>query len=250
MTGVWGQWPQPPEAHLLAASMALEMAPVRAYVCGMIEDIPLADLRPRLIAAMLPNVPFDGWSALARDTAADAEGIDRDIAAMALPDAAAMADAFTARADAMMVDAMVAAGAVTMKVRDRIKLALRTRLEQAGDDREAVRAALIVMLSPANAGLAARTLWRTADAMWRAAGDTATDFNHYSKRAILGSVYSAALLYWLDDDSEGHQATWDFIDRRIDGIMQFEKTKARVKGAFAKLPDPARFLGRLRYPAV
>lgn len=216
----------------------------------MIEDIPLAELRPRLIGAMLPNVPFDGWTALARDAAADAEGIDRDIAAMALPDAAAMADAFTARADAMMIEAMAAAGAAQMKVRERIKLALRTRLEQAVEDREAVRSALVVMLGPANAGMAARTLWRTADAMWRAAGDTATDFNHYSKRAILGSVYSATLLYWLDDDSEDHEATWAFIDRRIDGIMKFEKAKARVMGAFSKLPDPARFLGRLRYPAV
>ena len=213
-------------------------------------DVPLAELRPRLIAAMLPNVPFDGWTALARDAAADAQGIDRDIAAMALPDVATMADAFTARADVLMAEAMAAAGAAQMKVRDRIKFALRTRFEQAGEDREAVRSALAMMMQPANAGLAARTLWRTADAMWRAAGDTATDFNHYSKRAILGTVYSASLLYWLDDDSEGHAATWDFIDRRIDGIMAFEKSKARVKAALDKLPDPARFLGRLRYPAV
>ena len=216
----------------------------------MIEDIPLAELRPRLVAAMLPNVPFDGWSAAARDAAADAEGIDRDIAAMALPDAAAMADAYTARADAMMVEAMVAAGVGDMKVRARIKLALRTRLEQASGDREAVRSALVVMLRPANAGMAATTLWRTADAMWRAAGDTATDFNHYSKRAILGAVYSVSLLYWLDDDSDGHAATWEFIDRRIDGIMAFEKAKARVTGVMDILPNPARFLGRLRYPAV
>ena len=230
--------------------MALEMVRVRRYPVPMDNDIPLADLRPRLIAAMLPNVPFDGWSPLARNTAADAEGIDRDIAAMALPDAAAMADAFTARADAMLADAMLAAGAAQMKVRDRIKFALRTRLEHAGEDREAVRSALAVMLRPANAGMAARTLWRTADAMWRAAGDTATDFNHYSKRAILASVYSATLLYWLEDDSDGHQATWDFIDRRIDGIMAFEKSKAKLSRAMAKLPNPARFLGRLRYPAV
>jgi ubiquinone biosynthesis protein COQ9 len=216
----------------------------------MIEDFPLADLRPCLVAAMVPNVPFDGWTAVARDAAADAVGVDRDIAAMALPDAAAMADAYTARADVMMTDAMVAAGVETMKVRDRIKLALRTRLEQADEDKEAVRRALAVMTQPANIGLSARILWRTADAMWRAAGDTATDFNHYSKRLILGSVYSATLLYWLDDDSDGHAATWAFIDRRIDGIMTFEKTKARMTAAMGKMPNPARFLGRLRYPAV
>ena len=230
--------------------MGLEITIDRRYLVRMDNDLPLSDLRQRLVAAMLPNVPFDGWTPLARDTAADAEGIDRDIAALALPNAAAMADAYTARADTMMTEAMLAAGAAQMKVRDRIKCALRTRLDQAGGDREAVRSALTVMLRPANAGMAATTLWRTADAMWRAAGDTATDFNHYSKRAILASVYSATLLYWLDDDSDGHQATWDFIDRRIDGIMAFEKSKAKLSRALANLPNPARFLGRLRYPAV
>jgi ubiquinone biosynthesis protein COQ9 len=215
----------------------------------MTEDLPLADLRPRLVAAMLPNVPFDGWSAAARDMAADSEGIDRDIAAMALPDAATMVDAYTAAADVQMTAAMAAAGADTMKVRDRIRFALNCRLDAADADKEAVRRALAVLLQPANAALAARTLWRTADAMWRAAGDTATDLNHYSKRAILGSVYSATLLYWLDDDSDNHDATRAFIDRRIDNVMSFEKTKAQLKSSLGWLPDPARFLGRLRYPA-
>lgn len=220
------------------------------YRFVMTQDIPLADLRPRLVTAMLPNVPFDGWTALARDAAADAEGIDRDIAALALPDAPAMTDAYTLHADTTMTAAMVAAGVDTMKIRDRIRLALRTRLEQAGPDREAVRRALAIMTLPQNAALGFRTLWRTADAMWRAAGDTATDFNHYTKRVILGSVYSASLLYWLDDESEDHADTWGFIDRRIDGIMTIEKSKAQAKQALAWLPDPARFLGRLRYPAV
>lgn len=211
-------------------------------------DLPLAELRPRLVAAMLPDVPFDGWTALARDAAADAQGVDRDIAAMALPDAAAMVDAYIAHADTLMVAAM---GDVSgLKVRDRIRLALRSRLEAASADREAVRRALAVLAQPQHAGLAARSLWRTADTMWRAAGDTATDFNHYSKRAILGAVYSASLLYWLDDDSDDHEATWAFIDRRIDSIMKFEKTKASAKKAMAWVPNPARFLGRLRYPAV
>ena len=211
-------------------------------------DLPLAELRPRLVAAMLPDVPFDGWTALARDAAAEAQGVDRDIAAMALPDAAAMVDAYIAHADTLMVAAM---GDVSgLKVRDRIRLALRSRLEAASADREAVRRALAVLAQPQHAGLAARSLWRTADTMWRAAGDTATDFNHYSKRAILGAVYSASLLYWLDDDSDDHEATWAFIDRRIDGIMNFEKTKASAKKAMAWVPNPARFLGRLRYPAV
>jgi ubiquinone biosynthesis protein COQ9 len=216
----------------------------------MTQDLPLADLRPRLVAAMLPDVAFDGWTAVARDAAADAEAIDRDIAAMALPDALAMVDAYILRADTLMTEAMAAAGVETMKVRDRIRLALTTRFDHAAHDREAVRRALAVLALPQHAPHAARTLWRTADAMWRAAGDTATDFNHYSKRAILGSVYSACLLYWLDDDSEDQHATRAFIDRRIDNVMAFEKSKARAKEALAWLPDPARFLGRLRYPTL
>ncbi len=245
----------------IAAITALEAATPKRYHQVMIvkpisddsaaaADVPLADLRPRLIATMLPHVPFDGWTATARDTAADDTGIDRDIAAMALPDTAAMIDAFTAHADVMMTKALTTAGIADMKIRDRIRLALRTRLEQAGDNREAIRRTLAELALPPNAALGLRLLWRTADAMWRPAGDTATDFNHYSKRAILAGVYSASLLYWLDDDSEDHAATWAFIDRRIDGVMRFEKSKARLKQAVAWLPDPARFLGRLRYPAV
>lgn len=214
----------------------------------MTEDVPLAQLRPRLVAAMLPDVPFDGWSAAARNAAADQEGIDRDIAAMALPDAAAMIDAYIERADALMADAM--ATAHNMKVRDRIRHALRSRFEAAAGHEEAIRRALAILAQPPHAGLSARTLWRTADAIWRAAGDTATDYNHYTKRAILSAVYSATLLYWLDDDSEDKAATWAFIDRRIDGVMQFEKVKGRVLAATSRLPDPARFLGRLRYPTV
>lgn len=214
----------------------------------MAEDIPLADLRPRLVAAMLPHVPFDGWSAAARDLAADDAGVDRDIAALALPDAVAMIDAYILSADAAMTDAM--ANAHNMKVRERITFAIWSRISAAAQDREAIRRALAILALPQNAGIAARTLWRTADAMWRAAGDTATDFNHYSKRAILSGVYSATLLYWLEDDSEDFAATRAFLDRRIADVMRIEKAKAGVRRVTDRLPDPARFLGRLRYPAV
>jgi len=211
-------------------------------------DVPLAELRPRLIDAMLLHVPFEGWSAAARDAGAADAGIDADLAALALPDATSMTDAYTELADTRMADAMRAAGAETMKVRERIRLALTLRLEHARHDKEAVRRALAVMALPAHAALGLRTLWRTADAMWRAAGDTATDFNHYSKRIILGSVYSSVLLYWLEDDSEDMADTRAFIDRRLEDVMRIEKGKAKLRGMTEWLPDPARFLGRLRYP--
>lgn len=210
------------------------------------DDTPLADLAPQLIAAMLPHVAFDGWSDTALAAAARDIGVDADLAALALPDAAAMLTAWGILANARMAEAM--AGCHNMKIRDRIRMALVTRLEQG--DREVTRRALALLAQPQHAALSARLLWQAADAMWRAAGDTATDYNHYTKRTILAAIYSATLLHWTQDDSEDFTDTRAFIERRIDGVMRFEKTKAKLIGLGAKLPDPARFLGRLRYPAV
>lgn len=204
-------------------------------------DETLDELRPRLIAAMLPHVAFDGWTEAAALAGAADAGIDPDLARVAVRGgAAAMADAYLQLADARLLAAL---GDLSgLKIRERIRRAVATRLEQADDEREAVRRTLgVLAMHPA---LAARGLWRTADTMWRAAGDTATDYNHYTKRTILGAVYSATLLVWLD-----HPDDWrDFLDRRIQGIMRFETAKARLTGLH--LPSPARFLGRLRYPVA
>lgn len=206
----------------------------------------MSELAPRLAEAVLPHVPYDGWSETALAAAARDTGIDPEIAAMALPDTEAMLTTWTANVNTKMAEAMAASH--NMKVRDRIRMALVTRLEQG--DREVTRRALNLLAQPQHAALSARLLWQAADAMWRAAGDTATDYNHYTKRLILSGIYSATLLHWTQDDSEDFAATRAFIDRRIDGVMRFEKAKAKLTAAMGKLPDPARFLGRLRYPAV
>ena len=212
----------------------------------MSQDIPLAELAPQLVAAMLPHVAFDGWSSTALAAAARDIGADPDIAALAVPDVTAMLTLWVAHANAGMAEAM--AGSHNMKIRDRIRMALVTRLEQG--DREVTRRALSLLAQPQHAALSARLLWQAADAMWRAAGDTATDYNHYTKRAILSAIYSATLLHWTQDDSDDFAATRAFIDRRIDGVMRFEKAKSKLTGLSGKLPNPARILGRLRYPAV
>lgn len=212
----------------------------------MTDDVPLAELAPRLVAAMLPHVPFDGWGERALMAAAADTGIDPDIAALALPDAQAMLTAWAAHANARMAEAMAATH--NQKIRDRIRAALTIRLEQG--DVEVTRRALALLAQPQHAALSARLAWGAADAMWRAAGDTATDYNHYTKRAILSAIYSATLLFWTQDDSEDFADTSAFIDRSIDGVMRFEKAKAKLTGMAGRLPDPARFLGRLRYPAV
>ena len=216
-----------------------------------VQDMTLDELRPRLVEAILPNVPFDGWSDAALTHAAEQIGIPPARARLVFPGGAAdMVAAYIDYADERMLRALEAQDILSMKIRARITTAVRTRLEQAQHEREAVRRALAVLGLPQNAALGLRTLWRTADTMWRAAGDTATDFNHYSKRAILGTVYSATLLVWLNDDSEDHAETWAFLDRRIEDVMKIEKAKARLRGARERTPSLVRFLGRLRYPAA
>ena len=215
----------------------------------MIADRTLPELRTPLALAMLPHVPFDGWSRKALLAGARDIGVDADVAALAFTGPADIVVAWTATTDAAMTARLDAEGGAAMKVRQRITRAIQIRLDDAAAHKEAVRRALAVQLLPGNLRSAAGTLWASADAIWRAAGDTATDLNWYTKRAIVGSVYSATLLYWLNDDSDGHADTRVFLDRRIAGVMRFEKAKARFSGLGANLPDPVRFLGRLRYPA-
>ena len=137
-----------------------------------------------------------------------------------------------------------------MKIRERIAAQVEARLDALAPDREALRRALTLLAMPQNAVRAARLGWHAADLMWRRAGDTATDYNHYTKRTILGGVYAATIAVFLDDESENHADTRAFLDRRIDGILRFEKAKARFTRRRDHLPSLSRFIGRLRYPVV
>ena len=214
-------------------------------------EMTLDELRPLLIEAMLPHVPFDGWTAKAAEAAGNDLGLPAGRAGIVFPGGAAeMVAAYIDFADARMRRALEARGVNNLKIRDRITVAVRTRLEQAATEREAVRRALNILGQPQNLPLGARTLWGTADAMWRAAGDTATDYNHYTKRLTLGGVYASTLLVWLDDESEDFADSWAFLDRRIGDVMRFEKAKAQFLGGGDRLPSLSRFLGRLRYPAI
>lgn len=215
-------------------------------------DLTLDEMRPLLAAALPPHVPFDGWTMRAVEAAAGDLGIPPAAARLAFPGGDIdMIEVWLDQADQQMTRALDTDAFRALRVREKIATAIRTRLEQAEPHREAVRRAVAILALPANAPCAAKRAWQTADAIWRAAGDTATDFNHYSKRALAASIYSATLLTWLDDDSEEHVESWAFLDRRIDNVMQFEKLKARVKQRLAgdgDGPSLSRFLGRLRYP--
>jgi ubiquinone biosynthesis protein COQ9 len=133
------------------------------------------------------------------------------------------------RADRRMVAELEHRDLASMKLRDRITLAIRVRLEQNAAHREAVRRALAILAMPFNAPTAARLLYRTVDAMWYAVGDRSADFSYYTKRATLAAVYSSTVLYWLNDRSEGMTATWAFLDRRIEDVMRFERLKSQVR---------------------
>jgi ubiquinone biosynthesis protein COQ9 len=135
-----------------------------------------------------------------------------------------------------------------MKIREKIRSLIWRRLEIMGPAREAIRSALAILAMPQNVPTALKAGWRTADLMWRIAGDTSTDFNHYTKRMTLGAVYASTLLVWLDDQSEGLTETAGFLDRRIDDVMKIEKLKAEWRGSSAQRLSVTRFLGRLRYP--
>ncbi len=135
-----------------------------------------------------------------------------------------------------------------MKIRERIRSLVQFRLDAAGGQEEALRRALAVMAMPRNVPAALKTGWHSADVMWRLAGDTATDYNHYTKRAILASIYAASLAVFVDDASEGKADTRAFLERRIDGVMRFEKAKAQLLRPGVERFSVARFLGRLRYP--
>jgi ubiquinone biosynthesis protein COQ9 len=188
--------------------------------------------REALIAAMLPHVPFDGWSKEAITMALGDSGVDPGLARLAFPRGgldAAMA--FHRRGDRLMKDALAAAPLADMKIRERVTFAVRTRLEVAEPDREAVRRGATMLALPIHAAEGVRAIWGTADAIWSALGDESRDINWYSKRATLSGVYSAVVLYWLADESERRADTWAFLDRRIEDVMRIEKAKAQLRAS-------------------
>lgn len=214
-------------------------------------DMTLDEVRAALAPGIASNAAFDGWTAAALEMAADAADIDRDVARLAFAGGAvAMIDAWFDSVDRAMVEALPAATVATMKIRQRIQQLVEARLAVLAPEREALRRALAVLAMPQNVAAAARLGWRSVDTIWRHAGDTATDYNHYTKRTILLGVYGATITVFVDDDSEDHADTRAFLARRIDGIMQFEKLKAGVLRRAEYRPSLSRFIGRLRYPAV
>lgn len=192
----------------------------------------------QLLDAVLPHVLFDGWSRKAMIAAAKALKTDVTVFDLTFPDGAIdMVTLFIQNADDRMEAELAARGVLEMKIRDRITLAIRLRLELYGPQKEAVRRAVNILTLPQNAVRATKLTANTVSLMWYATGDTSADFNWYSKRLTLSAVYGATMLFWLDDKSEDHIKTWEFLDRRIENVMQFETAKWKLKKSFKEKPD-------------
>lgn len=190
---------------------------------------PLPDPRAlTLLDAILPHVAFDGWSDGAFIAAVDECGLSlaqaRDVCPRGAIDLAVL---FHTQGDAAMVSALSSSDFSDMRFRDKVAHAVRLRLD-AVNDKEAVRRGSVLFALPHMAPEGSKLIWGTADAIWTALGDTSDDINWYTKRATLSAVYGSVVLYWLGDDTDDGQATTDFIDRRIENVMQFESFKAAV----------------------
>jgi ubiquinone biosynthesis protein COQ9 len=212
-----------------------------------------AAARDAILDAALVHVPFDGWSDHTLRMAIAAAGVDPALARALFPRGAVdMALAFHRRGDAAMVARLKATDLLSMRYRDRVAAAIRFRLE-AVPDKEVVRRGATLFALPYHAADGAKAMWGTADAIWTALGDTSRDVNWYSKRATLSAVYGATVLFWLGDDSIGHQDTWEFLDRRIDDVMRIEKAKAGLRDnplSRALLAGPMKLMERVRAPSL
>lgn len=205
--------------------------------------------RDTLMLASLPHVVFDGWSPAAMAAGAADAGMDPVAVRRYFPGGAAeMVGLFSAWADGRMIAALDAADLDSMKVRERVTLAVRARLEALTPHREAARRTVSFLALPTNAPLGVKCLYRTVDDIWYAIGDRSADFSFYTKRGLLAGVYGAVSLYWLEDRSEDFADSWAFLDRRIADVMRIQKATGRFEGLRSRLPDPFRLARQFAMP--
>jgi ubiquinone biosynthesis protein COQ9 len=203
-----------------------------------------------ILNAALPHAAFDGWSEVTLTAAVTDSGVAAALGRALYPRGGVdLAVAYHLRGDLAMKAALSATDLTAYRFRDRVSLAVRLRLEAA--DKELVRRGSALFSLPNHAPEGVKLIWGTADAIWTALGDTSTDLNWYTKRATLSAVYTATVLFWLGDHSEGQADTWAFLDRRIENVMQFEKTKAALREnplAKAVMRGPMKILESIHAP--
>ena len=207
------------------------------------------DVKLRVLAAAMPLVPFDGWRDRTLLEAGRTAGVEEVDVRAAFPrgiiDLVAL---YADDADRRMIEGMASVDLKALRVRERVTLGVRRRIEAVADTKEASRRAAAIFALPQNSLDGMQSVYRTVDAIWRAVGDTSADFNFYTKRALLAGVYTSTMLHWFADSSEGSGETWAFLDRRIGDVMQIEKFKASAQKFVEGLPNPLSILGSFRHP--
>src|ERR1700761_8731680 len=195
------------------------------------------EMREAVLAKALPHAAFDGFTESVLRKAGDEAGVAKaDLARLFENGPIGLIEFYSTATDAEMENRLSAMDLKAMKIRERIAMAVKTRLMVLGLHKEAARRAAALLSLPMHAALGAKLVYRTVDAMWRAAGDTSTDFNFYTKRGILAGVYGSTAMRWFNDTSEDEKATDEFLAARIENVMQFEKFKAKAKEALSNFP--------------
>ena len=206
--------------------------------------------KDRVLNASQLHAPFDGWSEATLRAAIIDSGVTPALARALFPRGGVdLAIAYHKRGDASMRAAYNATDLAALRIRERITLAVRLRLQ--GADKELVRRGSALFSLPNHAIEGAGLIWATADAIWEVLGDTSRDVNWYTKRATLSAVYGATVLFWLGDTSDGDHDTWAFLDRRIENVMQIEKAKAGLREnrfAMGLMAGPIKLLSRIQAP--
>jgi ubiquinone biosynthesis protein COQ9 len=196
-----------------------------------------AALKDAVLAAALKDAAFDGFTDKVLEKAGQQAGADKATLARLFPDGPlSLIEYYSHSVDARMQEKLAGQDLAGMKIRARITTAIKTRLAILKPDKEAARRGASLLALPMHAGLGAKLMYQSVDAIWRAVGDTSTDFNFYTKRGILAGVYGSVLVRWFNDTSANETATDEFLAARIENVMQFEKFKAKAKEALASFP--------------
>jgi len=191
------------------------------------------ELADSIIEATLKHVPFDGWSDEAvRLGIQDLKIDDSAFKDLFNHDCSKVVEHYSNMLDRDMLAALVKLNLDEMKIRDRIHNGVMTRIKLMSANRLAAKKTCAYLALPPHAALGTKLLYRTVNQIWYAAGDTATDFNFYTKRGLLAGVYTSTLLYWFNDDSHEFENTQSFLSRRIENVMLIQKFKARIKACW------------------
>ncbi|MCI5061269.1 MAG: COQ9 family protein [Alphaproteobacteria bacterium] len=194
-------------------------------------DLDIQDIKDRILRAALADVPFDGWQWSVIETAAQKCGFEADMAEAVFPEKIqSVLTHFSAWADREMLQKLEPVKIEDMRVRDRVHMAVMRRIEVLTPHKEAVRACSGFWFKPMHKMTGGKIVWATADQIWNWAGDTATDYNHYTKRLLLSGVIISTMLAWLADETGDLKATEAFLARRIENVLKLGGRAGKVIG--------------------